>query len=78
MIRVTSCTITMPAYAAPSCAYVRFYVHRRQILARPDMSHLELYVFRVILARKKLDIRLDSFEDLYGSPSIDAIEKFSR
>lgn len=42
------------------------------------MQNLELYLFRVILSRKKIDVRIDSFDDLYGSPSIDQIEKFSR
>lgn len=39
------------------------------------MDGLELYLFRAIIAQKKLDIRLDKITDIYGSPSIDDIEK---
>jgi len=39
------------------------------------MDGLELYLFRAIVPQKKLDIRLDKVTDLYGSPSIDDIEK---
>ncbi|GFH27419.1 uncharacterized protein HaLaN_25738 [Haematococcus lacustris] len=31
-----------------------------------------------LVVERKLDIRLDRLDDLYGSPSIDDIEKFSR
>ena len=42
------------------------------------MQNLELYLFRTIPSSKKVDIRLDKLTDVYGSPSIDDIERFSR
>lgn len=42
------------------------------------MQNLQLYLFRTLPGSKKVDIRLDKMDDLYGSPSIDDIERFSR
>ena len=39
---------------------------------------LELYLFRALPSSRKVDIRLDKMDDLYGSPSIDDIEAFQR
>lgn len=39
---------------------------------------LELYLFRAMPATKRIDVRLDKLDDLYGSPSLDDIERFSR
>eukprot|EP00195_Chlamydomonas_chlamydogama_P009484 CAMPEP_0202893122 /NCGR_PEP_ID=MMETSP1392-20130828/2755_1 /ASSEMBLY_ACC=CAM_ASM_000868 /TAXON_ID=225041 /ORGANISM="Chlamydomonas chlamydogama, Strain SAG 11-48b" /LENGTH=336 /DNA_ID=CAMNT_0049577329 /DNA_START=27 /DNA_END=1038 /DNA_ORIENTATION=- len=50
----------------------------QKVLKLPAMSGIELYLFRAIPSLKKLDIRLDKLDDMYGSPSIDDIEKFSR
>lgn len=50
----------------------------REVLSKPSMQGLELYLFHAYPANKKIDIRLDKMDDLYGSPSIDDIEKFSR
>ena len=46
-----------------------------QVLKAPALEGLELYLFRAIVPMKKLDIRLDKLTDVYGSPSIDDIEK---
>ena len=46
-----------------------------KVLKTPAMEGLEIYLFRAIVPQKKLDIRLDKITDLYGSPSIDDIEK---
>lgn len=46
-----------------------------QVLSTPVMDGIEIYLFRAIVPQKKLDIRLDKVTDLYGSPSIDDIEK---
>ncbi|GIL58567.1 hypothetical protein Vafri_13510 [Volvox africanus] len=48
------------------------------VLAQPAMKGLELYLFRALPASRKVDIRLDKLDDLYGSPSIDDIERFQR
>lgn len=50
----------------------------QQVLSAEDKSNLELYLFRAIVPSKKLDIRLDKLDDVYGSPSIDDISTFSR
>ena len=47
-----------------------------QVLRTPALEGIELYLFRAIIPQKKLDIRLDKLTDLYGSPSIDDIEKW--
>ena len=47
-----------------------------QVLKTPALEGIELYLFRAIIPQKKLDIRLDKLTDLYGSPSIDDIEKW--
>ncbi|GAX80195.1 hypothetical protein CEUSTIGMA_g7633.t1 [Chlamydomonas eustigma] len=49
-----------------------------KVLKAPALDGLAIYMFRAIVPQKKLDIRLDKLTDLYGSPSIDDIEKFSR
>jgi hypothetical protein len=46
-----------------------------RVLKTPALEGLEIYLFRAIVPQKKLDIRLDKVTDLYGSPSIDDIEK---
>ncbi|EFJ52593.1 hypothetical protein VOLCADRAFT_116086 [Volvox carteri f. nagariensis] len=50
----------------------------QEVLAKPPMKGLELYLFRALPATRKVDIRLDKLDDLYGSPSIDDIERFQR
>jgi hypothetical protein len=47
-----------------------------QVLKAPALEGLAVYMFRAIVPQKKLDIRLDKLTDLYGSPSIDDIEKY--
>ncbi len=46
-----------------------------KVLRTPALDGLEIYLFRAIVPQKKLDIRLDKLTDVYGSPSIDDIEK---
>ncbi|GFR49903.1 hypothetical protein Agub_g12009 [Astrephomene gubernaculifera] len=48
------------------------------VLAQPNMQGLDLYLFRALPGSRKVDIRLDKLTDLYGSPSIDDIERFQR
>lgn len=43
-----------------------------------DCEDLGLYLFRIDAVRNKVDIRIDSFTDAYGSPSLDQIQTFSR
>ncbi|GIL81705.1 hypothetical protein Vretimale_1345 [Volvox reticuliferus] len=50
----------------------------QEVLAQPAMKGLEVYLFRALPAGRKVDIRLDKLDDLYGSPSIDDIERFQR
>ncbi|PNW82699.1 hypothetical protein CHLRE_06g290150v5 [Chlamydomonas reinhardtii] len=49
-----------------------------EVLAQPNLQGLELYLFRALPSSRKVDIRLDKMDDLYGSPSIDDIEAFQR
>jgi ribosome maturation factor RimP len=50
----------------------------QKVLSTPAMDGIDIYLFRAVGAIKKLDIRLDKLTDIYGSPSIEDIEKFSR
>ncbi|GLC56138.1 hypothetical protein PLESTB_001072800 [Pleodorina starrii] len=50
----------------------------RGVLDQPAMKGLDLYLFRALPANRKVDIRLDKLDDMYGSPSIDDIERFQR
>ncbi|KAG2422427.1 hypothetical protein HXX76_016042 [Chlamydomonas incerta] len=50
----------------------------QEVLAQPNLQGLELYLFRALPSSRKVDIRLDKMDDLYGSPSIDDIEAFQR
>eukprot|EP00884_Botryococcus_braunii_P017228 jgi/Botrbrau1/4189/Bobra.0192s0048.1 len=50
----------------------------RRVLARPSMHGLEIFSFRAVPSRKRLEIRLDKLEDPYGSPSLDDVVAFSR
>lgn len=49
-----------------------------QVLTNPDLEDVQLYSYKVNPQSKAVDIRLDKLSDLYGSPSIDDIEKFTR
>ncbi|KAG2497798.1 hypothetical protein HYH03_004069 [Edaphochlamys debaryana] len=50
----------------------------QEVLAQPALKGLELYLFRALPGQRKVDIRLDKLDDVYGSPSIDDIERFQR
>ncbi|KAG2443170.1 hypothetical protein HYH02_009579 [Chlamydomonas schloesseri] len=50
----------------------------QEVLAQPHLQGLDLYLFRALPSSRKVDIRLDKMDDLYGSPSIDDIEAFQR
>ncbi|KXZ49372.1 hypothetical protein GPECTOR_21g598 [Gonium pectorale] len=50
----------------------------QEVLQQPGLQGLELYLFRCLPSSRKVDIRLDKMSDVYGSPSIDDIEKFQR
>ena len=49
-----------------------------KVLQTPAMDGIQIYMFRALGAQKKLDIRLDKLTDIYGSPSMEDIEKFCR
>eukprot|EP00775_Hariotina_reticulata_P009081 gene9081-9251_t len=49
-----------------------------QVLQRPENAQLSLYLFRVLVPNKTIEVRLDRQDDVYGSPDIDDIERFSR
>lgn len=48
------------------------------IIERPENSNLSLYLFRVLVPNKTIEVRLDRLDDVYGSPDVDDIERFSR
>eukprot|EP00879_Flechtneria_rotunda_P028315 GHRR01030416.1.p1 GENE.GHRR01030416.1~~GHRR01030416.1.p1 ORF type:complete len:317 (+),score=84.42 GHRR01030416.1:336-1286(+) len=50
----------------------------RAVLDRPENSSLNLYLFRVLVPTKTIEVRLDRLDDVYGSPDMDDIERFSR
>lgn len=50
----------------------------QQVLQLPQLQRVELYRFQVHAAAKRVEVRLDRLDDVYGSPSIDDIEVFSR
>jgi hypothetical protein len=49
-----------------------------QVLQRPENLQLSLYLFRVQVPSRTIEVRLDRQDDVYGSPDIDDIERFSR
>eukprot|EP00878_Enallax_costatus_P023867 GHUV01025422.1.p1 GENE.GHUV01025422.1~~GHUV01025422.1.p1 ORF type:complete len:254 (+),score=47.01 GHUV01025422.1:423-1184(+) len=48
------------------------------VLSRPENSNLQLYLFRVMVPTKTIEIRLDRLDDVYGSPDLEDIQRFSR
>lgn len=48
------------------------------VLSRPENDNLQLYLFRVMVPTKTIEIRLDRLDDVYGSPDLEDIERFSR
>jgi ribosome maturation factor RimP len=50
----------------------------QQVLQLPQLQGVQLYRFQVHDAAKRVEVRLDRLDDVYGSPSIDDIEVFSR
>ncbi|CAL8463893.1 g3428 [Coccomyxa elongata] len=50
----------------------------KKVLNAPEMESLELYSFRAAHVKDRLYIRIDKLDDLYGSPTLDEVEAFSR
>lgn len=48
------------------------------VLAHPENANLSLYLFRALVPTKTIEVRLDRLDDVYGSPDVDDIERFSR